>query len=64
MNFKSSGLQGRLRPSLKKLPSEACLVNFSHAQGYKFGSLYLGGVCIASLHSIFSSLSLFKLSHT
>lgn len=36
----------------------------SHSQGCKFGSQYLGCVCVASLHSIFRSLSLFKLSHT
>lgn len=58
------GLQGKLRPSLKKLPSEACLVNFSHLQGYKFGGHCLGGVCIASLRSISRSLSLFYLLHT
>ena len=51
MNFKSSGLQGRLRPSLKKLPSEACLVNFTVTRRAVSLAVSILGV-FALLHSI------------
>lgn len=51
MNFKSSGLQGKLRPSLKKLPSEACLVNFTVTCRAISLAVTVWGV-FASLHSV------------
>ena len=59
MNFKSSGLRAGLDPSLKKLLSETCLVNFTAT--HRTVTLAVPNLAVfALLHSI-QSLGLFPI---